>query len=128
MNRMTAEHGGIVFGWLFKILLGLAFFAIVAFETGAVVVAKVTADRVAIEAADEGGRVLQTTGSSMKAEDAANKIAEDEGAKVLRFSVINEGRDVQVTVRKVASTLIIDRIGGLKHFAIADATHIGNVP
>ena len=124
---MRDARGGIVTGWLFKIVFGLAFFAIVAFETGAVVVAKVTADRVAINAADEAGQIYESTGSSTKAEEAAEEVAESEHAILVKFSVINDGRDVMVTVRKIASTLIIDRIGGLKHFARADSTHIGNV-
>jgi hypothetical protein len=124
---MRSARGGIVVGWLLKIVLGLAFFAFVAFETGAVVVAKVTADRVAINAADEAGQVYNSTGSTTKAEDAAKRIAEQEGATVVDFRVLNDGRDVEVTVRKDASTLIIQRIGGLKHFARADSTHTGRV-
>ena len=124
---MSDPRGGIVVGWLFKIVLGLAFFALVAFETGAIVVAKVTADRVAINAADEAGQVYEATGSTEKAKDAARKVAESEDATVVGFTVINDGRDVLVTVRKVASTVIVKHIAGLRKFAIADSTHTGDV-
>jgi membrane-associated protease RseP (regulator of RpoE activity) len=124
---MSDARGGIVVGWLFKIVLGLAFFALVAFETGAIVVAKVTADRVAINAADEAGQVYESTGSSAKAEDAAKKVAEQEDTAVVKFRIINGGRDVEVTVRKIASTLIVKHIGGIRKFAIEDSTHIGSV-
>jgi hypothetical protein len=124
---LKSARGGIVLGWLFKIILGLAIFGLVAFETGAIVVSKVTADRVAISAADEAGRVYETTGSSQKAEDAAKEIAAQDQAHVIKFSVINGGRQVEVTVRKRASTFIVQHIGALKRFAIADSTHTGEV-
>jgi hypothetical protein len=123
---MTHERGGIVTGWLFKILLGLAFFAFVAFETGAVVVANVTADRVAINAADEAGQTYRQSGSRTKAEEAAKTVAESEDCTVVGFKLINDGRDVQVTVRKKASTLLVQKIAGLKRFATADSTHTGS--
>jgi len=124
---MSNERGGIITGWILKIILFLALLGFVAFETGAIVVAKVTADRVAISAADEAGQVLRATGSSTKAEDAAKEVAARDHAAVIGFRVISGGRQVEVTVRKVASTFVIQHIGGLKHFVDADSTHVGEV-
>ncbi len=124
---MRGARGGIVLGWLFKIIVMIALIGVVAFETGAVVVSKVTADRVAIDAADEAGRVFFTTGSSTKAEDAAKEISAKDHADVIEFRVVNAGKEVEVTVRKRASTFVIQHIGPLKKFAVAESTHLGEV-
>jgi hypothetical protein len=124
---MKGARGGIVLGWFFKIIVMLAILAVVSFETGAIIVAKVTADRVAIDAASEAGQVYSSTGSQTKAEDAAKQIAAKEGAQVIHFEVIPEGTYVRVTVRKKASTFLVQHIGFLKRFATADSTHSGTV-
>ena len=124
---MKGARGGIVLGWFFKIIVMLAVLAVVSFETGAIIVAKVTADRVAIDAASEAGQVYFATGSQAKAEDAAKQVAAKDGAQVIHFEVIPEGTYVRVTVRKKASTFIVQHIGFLKRFATATSTHSGTV-
>ncbi|MGZ4120090.1 MAG: hypothetical protein ACXVQ6_10930 [Actinomycetota bacterium] len=125
--RNGDARGGIVLGWLFKIIVMLAILALVSFETGAVIVAKVTADRVAIDAAAEAGHELDTTRSSTKAEEVARQTAAKDGATVIAFRIMPSGKLVQVTVRKVASTFLIQHIGPLKRFRTADSTHTGQV-
>jgi hypothetical protein len=124
---MRDARGGIVLGWFFKIIVMLAILAIVSFETGAIIVAKVTADRVAIDAASEAGQVYFATGSHAKAEDAAKQVAAKDDVQVINFEVTPEGTYVQVTVRKKASTFIVQHIGFLKRFATAKSTHSGTV-
>jgi len=124
---MRDARGGIVLGWFFKIAVLLAILAVVSFEAGAIIVAKVTADRVAIDAASEAGQVYFSTGSETKAEDAAKQIAAKDGATVIHFEVIPGGTYVRLTVRKKASTFIVQHIGFLKRFATADSTHSGTV-
>jgi hypothetical protein len=116
-----------VLGWFFKIIVMLAVLAVVSFETGAIIVAKVTADRVAIDAASEAGQVYSSTGSQTKAEDAAKQIAAKDDAQVIHFEVVPGGAYVRVTVRKKASTFLVQHIGFLKRFATADSTHSGTV-
>ena len=126
-RALGRDHGGIVIGWLLKILLSLAILGFVVFETGAVIVAKVTADRVAIDAADEAGQVYESTGSTAKAQDAAKNVAARDQADVIRFRLLYGGKFVEVTVRKKASTVLVQRIGFLRKFATAEATHTGQV-
>lgn len=123
---MNGARGGIVLGWFFKIAVLLAILAVVSFETGAIIVAKVTADRVAIDAASEAGAVLASTGSRDKAKDAADKIASKDDARVIKFDVIGGGQYVRVTVRKIASTFLVQHIW-LKRLRIADSVHSGIV-
>jgi hypothetical protein len=123
---VRSARGGIVLGWLFKLLVMLAIVGVTAFEAGAIVVAKVNADRVAIDAASQAGQVYATTGSVSKAEDAAKLIAAKENATVIKFELINGGATVRVTIEKKASTFIVQHIGFLKKFQLADSTHDGN--
>lgn len=123
---MKDARGGIVLGWFFKIAVLLGILAVVSFETGAIVVAKVTADRVAIDAAQEAGSVYGSTGNEQKARDAADKVAAKDGAKVIKFALIGGGKYVQLTVRKVASTFLVQHIG-LTRLRNADSVHSGLV-
>src|SRR6266480_507186 len=111
---MKGARGGIVLGWFFKILILLALLAVVSFETGAIIVAKVTADRVAIDAASEAGQEYSATGSLDKARAAADQVAAKDGATVTDCHVVGDGRYVSVTVHKKASTFIVQHIGFLK--------------
>ena len=124
---MNSARGGIVLGWFFKIAILLAVLAVVSFETGAIIVAKVTADRVAIDAASEAGQVYSSTGSLDKAREAADQIAAKDDAKVTKCVLIGGGTYVSVTIHKKASTFLVQHIGFLKRFASADATHSGTV-
>jgi hypothetical protein len=126
-RALGRQHGGIVIGWLIKILLSLAVLGFVVFEAGAVIVAKVTADRVAIDAADEAGQVYESTGSSAKAQEAAKHIAARDQADLIRFRLLYDGKFVEVTVRKRASSVLVQRIGFLRKFSTAEATHSGQV-
>ena len=124
---MKSARGGIVLGWFFKIVILLALLAVVSFETGAIIVAKVTADRVAIDAASEAGQVYSSTGSLSKAREAAVQIASKDDAQVIHCDLIGDGKYVSVTIHKKASTFLVQHIGFLKRFASADSTHAGTV-
>ena len=124
---MKSERGGIVLGWFFKIAVLLAILAVVSFEAGAIIVAKVTADRVAIDAASEAGQVYSSTGSLSKAREAAVQIADKDGAVVIHCDLIGDGKYVSVTITKKASTFLVQHIGFLKRFSSAESTHSGVV-
>ena len=82
---MRSARGGIVLGWIFKLILMLAIVALASFETGAIIVAKVTADRVAIDAASEAGNVFASTKDENKARAAADQVAAKDHTTVVRF-------------------------------------------
>ena len=124
---MKSERGGIILGWFVKIIVLLAILGVASFETGAIIVSKVTADRVAIDAAQEAGRVYAGSRDVDKAEQAARQVAAKDGVSVTSFHVIAEGKYVEVTCTKKASTFIVQHIGFLKRFATARSTHDGLV-
>ncbi|MFA5890588.1 MAG: hypothetical protein WDA27_06520 [Actinomycetota bacterium] len=112
---------------LTRIVLLLIVIAAFVFEGGAVVVARVQADRLAIDAADEAGGVYARSGSTAKAEVAARDIVELGGGELANFSVSRSQLTVKVTVRKQARTFVIHRIGALRKFSVAEVTHQGEV-
>ena len=65
------ERGGIVGGWLFKVVVLLAVVGLCIFESGSIILAKVTVDRTAIEAAQEAGLEYGRTGSTGNEGDEA---------------------------------------------------------
>jgi len=124
---VNGARGGIVLGWIFKIIVLLAILGVASFETGAIIVSKVTADRVAIDAAQEAGRVYAGSRDIDKAKDAAMQTAAKDGVTVTGFRVIADGKYVEVTCSKKASTFIVQHIGFLTRFATAKSTHDGLV-
>lgn len=124
---MKSARGGIVLGWILKIVVLLAILAVASFETGAIIVSKVTVDRVAIDAAQEAGQVFATSHDESKAEDTAREVAAKDGVAVTHFKVVTGGKYVEVTCSKKASTFIVQHVGFLKRFATARSTHDGLV-
>jgi len=124
---VRSARGGIVLGWIFKIIVLLAILGVASFETGAIIVSKVTADRVAIDAAQEAGRVYAGSRDIDKATEAAKQIAAKDGVTVIDVHPIAQGKYIQVTVSKKASTFLVQHIGFLRRFATAKSTHVGVV-
>lgn len=116
------ERGGIVTGWIFKLLLSLALVGVIAFEFGAVIIARVTVDGVASEAAGEAALVYGRGQNVEAAEAAAREYTESRGATMTGFTIENDGRAVTVSVEKRARTLLLHRVGTTKSWTVARTT------
>lgn len=119
---MTSERGGIITGWLLKLVLSIAIFGLVAFEAGAIVVAKVTIEDIAGDAVAAAAQEYSSASDANAAEKAAREIAEAKGAVLEAFSVVENGKAVVVTVSKPAKTLFLHRIGATSGWAVASST------
>ena len=117
-----SERGGIVTGWLVKLVLSLAVFGLVAFEAGAIVVAKVTIESIAGDVLAEAREVYGPAEDAEQAEKAARAVAEQNDAVLERFEITENGTAIVVTVSKKAKTLLIHRIGFTKDWAVATST------
>jgi hypothetical protein len=124
---VSDARGGIILGWIVKIIVLLAILGAASFETGAIIVSKVTADRVAIDAAQEAGQVYATSHDIDKARAAAKQVASKDNVTVLDVHAIADGKYVEVTCSKKASTFLVQHIGFLRRFATARSTHDGLV-
>jgi hypothetical protein len=120
---LRTEQGGIVTGWIFKLLISLALVGVVAFEAGAVIVARVTVDGVASEAAGEAASAYARGQNAGAAEAIAKEYAASHGATMVGFTIENQGRAVTVTVEKRARTILLHRIGATEKWTVARTTH-----
>lgn len=123
---MRLEHGGIVIGWLLRVIVSIALFGVLVFEAGAVIVANVDADSAARNAALEAVHTYDDAKNYKAAKKDAEEVAKQEGAVVVAFDANTDGvggqARVTVTVEKQAATLFIHKIGFLKRFRSARAT------
>lgn len=124
---MKTQTGGIVTGWLVKLVITLMLFGFIVFEGGAVVVAKVGVDGSADAAAREAAGVFGTTKSQQNACDEADAKAVQGGARLVRCEVSQDGQFVTVTLERKAATFFIHNIGALKKFVTSRSTHTAKV-
>jgi hypothetical protein len=118
----VGERGDIILGWLVKLVVSLAIVGVAAFEAGAVVVARVGADSAANDAANEAAFVYARGANVDAAKTAAAEEASRVDARLVDFSVDNEGRAVVVTIAKRAKTLFLHRIGATRSWSEARST------
>jgi hypothetical protein len=117
-----AERGGIVVGWLVKIVVSIAIIGFFLFEAGAIIVAHVNADTAATDAASEAAFAVARGASDEEAKAAAVEEARKAGVTVVAFAVATDGRSVTLTIEKRAPTLLVQRIGFMKSWAVVRVT------
>jgi len=122
------ERGDIVLGWLVKLVVTLAIVGVVIFEAGAVIFAHIGADTAANDASGEAAIAYSHAQDAKAAEAAARSSAEMNGAKLIAFSVSADGKNVQVTVEKTASTLLLHRFSATRSWAVVRTTRQRPVP
>ena len=109
---MSAHHGqdgGIVTGWLLRLVATMAVLALVVFEIGAVVVASVDADGAAGEVARAATVAYRSSGSLTEAQASGQAVAD--GRSVELVSLDEDGGALVVVVERTAGTLLLHRFG-----------------
>lgn len=109
-------------GWLTRIVVVLAVLGVVGYDAISVAVAHVDATDLANRAANAASAQWQASHDIHAAYDAAAEVAATSGATVLTgaFSAETDGT-VELTVRKQATTVLLDRIGPLRSWATVSA-------
>lgn len=127
MRRLRDERG-LVGRAAITLLLLIVVGGLAAVDGTAILLANLQASDVADAAASAGAANYANTHNVDAARTAAvdAATAQDDGAKVVSFSV-RQGT-VSVTVRKVASTLIVRHVKFLRHFGIVRATSSSGPP
>jgi hypothetical protein len=120
--RVLRDERGIVVSWLLKLLVSIAIVGLVAFEAGAILVAHVSADSAASDAAGVAAFVVALGGNDRSAQNAANEAAAKDGAKLISFAVAADGKTVTVTIEKTARTMIVQRISQLRSWGVIRTT------
>jgi Flp pilus assembly protein TadG len=111
------------------IVLAVVLVVIAAVEAGSILYTRVRVEAVATAGAAAAAATFQTTGDAGDARDAALNLIRDrdEDARLTRFAVTPGGR-VTVTVKKMASTFLLHRIGALDQWAVVRATERAGPP
>lgn len=122
-----SQRGGIITGWLLRLVIGLALLGVVVFEFGAVVIARVGVDGTAQTAAREAALVYGSSQNVETAKAEAAKKAKEGGATLSSFEVSQDGTTVTVTLERKARTFLIHKIGALKKYATVRATDTTDV-
>jgi Flp pilus assembly protein TadG len=124
MTRVRArDERGLIGKAAVTIIVLIALGSLAAIDGGSILLAKLqisdTADTAAAAAASEYASSHDARAAKQAAIGAAHQ--RDPDSRVSGFSIQSDGT-ATVTVRKVASTLFVRRIGFLKHFAVVSST------
>lgn len=115
---LRAEGGGIVTGWLLKIVLVLGIVGIVAFDAIAITVAHVTASDDAHSIGEAASDAIVVSHASP---DRARELALDRAStRGIRLRpedlVVQDDGTVTVTIRRTANTVVAQRLGPLVQY------------
>ena len=124
LRRLHADERGIVLSFLIKVILGLVLVGLVFIEGGSIIFTKLRVQDSAESGATAGVGYLQTSPGNCAAagEQATITVLDrDSEVNVTEFSCLADGR-FRITVRKTASTVVVDKIGFLKDLATAEST------
>lgn len=126
MNRLQGDRGDIVLGWLTRLTVTLAVLGVLLFDGVSLVAARFQAADAAGLAARAAAEEYRASRDVQRAYDAAYAEVADEGDSVgtTDFAVAADGT-VSLTVTRVASTLVVEKVGPLRRYADATATGSG---
>ena len=109
MSALHGQDGGIVTGWLLRLVATMAVLALVVFEVGAVVVASIEAYAAAGEVARAATVAYRSSGSLAEAEASGQAMADERSVALLRLE--EDGTALVVEVERTAGTLLLHRFG-----------------
>jgi hypothetical protein len=127
----TRDERGIIGDWVIKIFLGIAIFGVIAFDAGSILVNLFTLDTAADDVAIAVSLRVGTSDPRSFSDDEVFRLAQEEvasedggveNAKVLRQGTeMDDEGIVHVRLRRIADTLIVQRIGAIQNWARATA-------
>ncbi|MGI8426797.1 MAG: hypothetical protein ACR2FO_06210 [Actinomycetota bacterium] len=121
--RLRSEDKGLIVNWLVKLTIFIALAGLVSVEGGSVLLARYQAVEAASAASAEAAFAVRNPDSEGPPEAAAQRIAEYKGARLASLSIDQAALTVTVKVEKTAQSFVIQRIGPLKKFRVAVASH-----
>jgi Flp pilus assembly protein TadG len=119
-----ADESGIVTSWLIKVVVGIALVGLVFVEGGSIIFTKLTVQDAAESAATAGVDYLSRNPQDCRGADGIARGAvanKDSEAAVTRSTCLSDGR-FRVTVRKEATTMVVERIPPISDWAVAVST------
>jgi hypothetical protein len=127
MEQSCRDSGGVVIGWLTKLVVGLALAGVVLFDGISLTVARLGAQDDANTAASAAAASYQTSHNIQLAYNAAAQALTNSSETVLvRGFVVDPDGTVHLLMTRNIRTMLVDRIGPLKK--LGHATVSGEAP
>jgi hypothetical protein len=116
----TSDAGGIVIGWLVRLVVVVVLVALVAFDAISVGISRLNGTDDANTVALAAAQVWQQTHNLQSAVDAAEEAVPDAHETLVPHSLsIDADGTVHLQLRRQARTLVMYRIGPLRHYTFA---------
>jgi len=118
---VLANERGLIVGWIGKIAIAFIIAGVVIFDAGSILVNLFTLDSTADEIAIELSiRVGTGTPNQQELQQSAKELATAADARLLGVEVDAE-KVVRIRLRRRADTLVVERIGFIRNWALATA-------
>ncbi len=122
---IVGDQRGIIVGWLVKIVVALAVFAVIAYDAGSILVNYFNldskAEEIAVDLSTEIASGTQFPAQTL--EGRARAAAQASGARLIRAELDEDGV-LHIELRRRAKTLVVERLSPIRDWARAtvDAT------
>lgn len=116
------ETGGIVTGWLLRIVVFLLALAFVIFEGGAIAINSITAEDAAREVARAAATAYRGSSQIDAAESAGVAAARERNVRLVEITI--DGDSLSVTVRSTARTLVLHEIDLFDRFTVRESVRM----
>jgi hypothetical protein len=120
-----SDERGVVVAWLVKLTLGLAVAGVILFEVGAIAVntftLSSTASDIAVALSTSAAAAGAAGPDEGQLQNQGEALAKEAGAKLVSIEIDRNGRVVYVTLRRRASTLLVQRFNAIKGWGRATA-------
>lgn len=123
------DRGDIILGWLTKVVVALAILGLMGFDAMSLTLARVQGEDAAQQAVRAASVTYSTTRDLQAAYDAAVAKAAPAGDTIdpAGFSITPAGA-VTLSLRREASTLLVEKVGPLRKYAEVTRTVTGGPP
>jgi hypothetical protein len=123
------DSGSIVIGWLTKLIVIIAVLGVMLFDALSVTAADIGAKDDASQAATVAVSEWRTSHNVQMAYQAAlDSLSSDSEQIPARDFVVNSDGSVQLVLQRTVKTLLVHRIGPLKHYAVVTAHGEASAP
>lgn len=124
LGRLHGDQRGVILSFVIRAVIVFAILGFVIEEAGQLIRAQIHAEDAARAGALSAANAYANSGDIRKAEQAAAETVKalDINAKVVSVKIISNGQAAVVTTEVPAKTLIVSRIGFLKHYDVQHAS------
>jgi Flp pilus assembly protein TadG len=124
LQRLVHDQRGMVVGFLVRTALAFAILGLALEETGQILLTSIHAHGAAGAAAQAAANTYAQTQNLQQAKQAAQQAAtaNEPDARVTSVKISTDGNAAFATVVETAKTVVVQRVGFLKHFGVVHAS------